>query len=105
MRSYVSGPSQVPLLGETIGQCLDRVTSAYPDRDALVSCHQELRFTYRQLLIEVERIARGLLAIGVERGDRVGLWSPNCAEWAIVQYASAKDRRHPGERQSRLPRP
>ena len=90
MRSYGSGPSQVPLLGETIGRCLDRITSAYPDRDALVSCHQQLRFTYRQLRIEVERIARGLLAIGVERGDRVGMWSPNCAEWAIVQYATAK---------------
>ncbi len=64
MRSYVSGPSQVPLLGETIGRCLDRITSAYPERDALVSCHQRLRLTYRQLRIEVERIARGLLAIG-----------------------------------------
>ena len=48
MHSYVSGPSEVPLLGETIGRCLDRITSAYPDRDALVSCHQELRFTYRR---------------------------------------------------------
>ena len=90
MRSYVSGPSHLPLLGETIGQCLDRTASLFPDRDALVSCHQNQRFTYRQLRVEVERIARGLLAAGVERGDRIGIWSPNLAEWMITQYASAK---------------
>jgi len=90
MRSYVSGPSDVPLLGETIGACLDRVTAAFPAREALVSCHQNLRFSYRELRTEVERVARGLLALGVERGDRVGVWSPNCAEWLITQYATAK---------------
>jgi fatty-acyl-CoA synthase len=89
-RSYVSGSSDVPLLGETIGECLDRVTSAFPAREALVSCHQNVRFTYRELWTEVERIARGLLALGIERGDRVGIWSPNRAEWLITQYASAK---------------
>ena len=89
MHSYVSGPSEVPLLGETVGRCLDRIASAYPDRDALVSCHQELRFTYRTLRQAIDRIARGLLALGVERGDRVGIWSPNCAEWMIAQYAAA----------------
>jgi fatty-acyl-CoA synthase len=89
-RSYVSGPSEMPLLGETIGACLDRVASAFPAREALVSCHQQQRFTYRELRVEVERIARGLLALGVERGDRVGIWSPNCAEWLIAQYATAK---------------
>ena len=89
MHSYVSGPSEVPLLGETVGRCLDRIAAAYPDRDALVCCHQELRFTYRTLRQATDRIARGLLALGVERGDRVGIWSPNCAEWMIAQYAAA----------------
>jgi fatty-acyl-CoA synthase len=89
MHSYVSGPSEVPLLGETVGRCLDRIASDYPDRDALVSCHQELRFTYRTLRQAIDRMARGLLALGVERGDRVGIWSPNCAEWMIAQYAAA----------------
>jgi fatty-acyl-CoA synthase len=89
-RSYVSGPSAVPLLGETIGACLDRAAAAFPAREALVSCHQQQRFTYRELRVEVERIARGLLALGVERGDRVGIWSPNRAEWLITQYATAK---------------
>jgi fatty-acyl-CoA synthase len=88
--SYVSGTSSRPLLGETIGACLDRIAAAHPDAEALVSCHQSLRYTYAELRTEVERIARGLLALGVERGDRVGIWSPNCAEWAIVQYAAAK---------------
>jgi fatty-acyl-CoA synthase len=90
MRSYVSGPSHIPLLGETIGGCLDRITASFPEHEALVSCHQKRRFTYRTLRIEVERIARGLLALGVQRGDRVGVWSPNCAEWMITQYATAK---------------
>ena len=89
MHSYVSGPSEVPLLGETVGRCLDRIASAYPDRDALVSCHQELRYTYRNASPGDDRIARGLLALGVERGDRVGIWSPNCAEWMIAQFAAA----------------
>ena len=89
MHSYVNGPSEVPLLGETVGRCLDRIASEYPDRDALVSCHQELRFSYRRLRQASDRIARGLLALGVERGDRVGIWSPNCAEWTIAQYAAA----------------
>jgi fatty-acyl-CoA synthase len=88
--SYVSGPSAVPLLGETIGQCFDRITDAFGDGDALVSCHQRIRFTYSELHTEVERVARGLLALGIERGDRVGIWSPNCAEWLITQYAVAK---------------
>ena len=88
--SYVSGPSSQPLLGETIGACLDRVAAAHPEAEALVSCHQSLRYTYAELRVEVDRIARGLLALGVEPGDRVGIWSPNCAEWLILQYAAAK---------------
>jgi len=88
--SYVNGTADTPLLGETIGQCLDRIASGFPGHDALVSCHQDLRFTYQQLRATAERIARGLLALGVQRGDRVGIFSPNCAEWTIAQYAAAK---------------
>ena len=89
-RSYVSGPSDLPLLGETIGQCLDRIAATFPDHDALISCHQRIRYTYSSLVAEVERIARGLLTLDVKRGDRVGIWSPNCAEWMVAQYAAAK---------------
>jgi non-ribosomal peptide synthetase component F len=88
--SYISGPSSQPLLGETIGACFDRIAAAHPDADALVSCHQSLRYSSAGLRTEVARIARGLLALGVEPGDRVGVWSPNCAEWLILQYAAAK---------------
>jgi fatty-acyl-CoA synthase len=88
--SYTHGPSGTPLLGETIGQCFDRIASAFPRHDALVSCHQGLRYTWEQLSAEVNRAARGLLSLGVNPGDRVGIFSPNCAEWAITQYAAAK---------------
>jgi fatty-acyl-CoA synthase len=88
--SYVHGPSETPLLGETIGACLDRITATFGDNDALISCHQNIRYTYRELLREVESVACGLISLGVERGDRVGVWSPNCAEWLIAQYAIAK---------------
>jgi fatty-acyl-CoA synthase len=90
MISYVSGPSDVPLLGETIGQCFDRIAATFSDHDALISCHQQVRYSFRELHTEVERVARGLMALGVSRGDRVGIWSANCAEWLITQYAAAK---------------
>ena len=88
--SYVSGPSTEPLIGETIGDNLDRVVGAQPDRICLISRHQQLRYTYGEFLDAVNQCARAFLALGVERGDRVGIWSPNRAEWAIVQYATAK---------------
>src|SRR6266849_5345319 len=88
--SYLHGPSAAPLLGESIGQCLDRIVSGHADDDALVSLHQGVRYTYKQLHAEVERAARGFLALGVELGDRVGIWSANNAEWLITQFASAK---------------
>ena len=88
--SYVHGTATVPLLGQTIGAALDRIAAQVGDRDALISCHQNARFTYAELLDEVNRAARGLLALGVQRGDRVGIWSPNVAEWLITQYAAAK---------------
>ena len=88
--SYSHGPSSVPLLGETIGACLDRAAASFAHCNALVARHQGLRYTYGQLQAEVGRVARGLLSLGVDRGDRVGIWSANCAEWVIAQYASAK---------------
>ena len=90
MLSYAHGPSSVPLLGQTIGDALNSAAARWGDRDALISCRQKIRFTYGELLTEVNRAARALLALGVERGDRVGIWSPNAAEWVITQYAAAK---------------
>jgi fatty-acyl-CoA synthase len=88
--SYVSGPGPVPLLGETIGANLDRTVAAHPDNDAVVSVHQGIRLSYAAFAEAVEEVARGLLGIGVEAGERVGIWAPNSAEWAILQYATAK---------------
>src|SRR5262245_55742907 len=89
-RSYVSGASDTPLLGTTIGDMFDGIAARYPDREALVSRHQGLRYSYRELREEVDRCARALMALGVGKGERVGIWAPNCAEWAIVQFATAK---------------
>jgi fatty-acyl-CoA synthase len=86
----VSGPSAVPLLGETIGENLRRTVERFPDREALVSVHQGIRHTYRQLWEETSLVARGLLVRGVRKGDRVGIWSPNRAEWMVLQYATAR---------------
>src|SRR5689334_9898964 len=88
--SYANGPSSQPLIGETIGENLERTVARFPDRDALVSCHQNRRYTYAELNGAVDELARGLLAAGLEVGDRIGIWSPNCAEWVLVQYATAK---------------
>jgi fatty-acyl-CoA synthase len=88
--SYVHGASATPLLGQTIGENLDRAVERYGDREALVSCHQQLRYSYAELGEAVDRLARGLLASGLAPGDRLGIWSPNRAEWVLVQYATAK---------------
>jgi fatty-acyl-CoA synthase len=87
--SYVHGASSTPLLGETIFQNLRRTAERFGNREALVVAHQERRFTYAELVEACEMIARGLLARGVRRGDRVGIWSPNRYEWVITQYATA----------------
>ena len=86
----MSGPSGQPLLGRTIGAELDRVAAAHGDRPAIVSRHQDARLTYGELRVLVERAARALLAAGAQKGDRVGIWSGNCLEWLVVQYATAK---------------
>jgi fatty-acyl-CoA synthase len=88
--AYASGPSTLPLLGETIGANLERVVARDPGRDAFVSRHQAERYTYAEFDDRVDLVARGLLDLGLEKGDRVGLWSPNYLEWAVVQYATAK---------------
>ncbi len=88
--SYACGTGSVALLGETIGANLERTVARVPDREALVSRHQGVRFTYAELDAAVDELARGLMDLGIEPGDRVGIWSPNNAEWVLVQYATAK---------------
>src|SRR3981081_4445250 len=88
--SYVHGASDVPLLGEPIFQNLRRAAAHFGDREALVVAHQNHRSTYRELVGECELVARGLLARGVKKGDRVGIWSPNRYEWVVIQYATAR---------------
>ncbi|TVT17716.1 AMP-binding protein [Amycolatopsis rhizosphaerae] len=88
--SYASGVSDVPLLGETIGDNFDRAASTDPEREALVEVATGRRWTYGQLRADVDALALGLLAAGVAKGDRVGIWAPNRAEWTLTQYATAK---------------
>src|SRR3954451_14676706 len=88
--SYSSGTGMTPLLGETIGANLDRAVAEYGDREALVVRHQGVRWTYGELAEEVDRAARSLAALGLAKGDRLGIWAPNCAEWVVVQFATAK---------------
>jgi fatty-acyl-CoA synthase len=88
--SYVHGASSVPLLGETIGENLRRTAERVPNAEALVVRHQKYRATYAQLWEQTTQAARALLARGVKKGDRVGIWSPNRAEWVVLQYATAR---------------
>jgi fatty-acyl-CoA synthase len=90
MISYTHGASNVPLIGETIGELLDRIAHEHANHEAVVSVHQGLRLTYSQLAKACNEVARGLIAMGVEHGDRVGIWSTNNVEWVIVQFATAK---------------
>jgi fatty-acyl-CoA synthase len=89
-RSYAHGSSMTPLIGETIGVHFDRTVARYADRLGLVVRHQGVRWTYRELSQKVDAFAAGLLALGLEPGDRVGIWSPNNAEWVVTQFATAK---------------
>lgn len=90
MSSYDSGPTDVPVLEETIGANFERMVAAGPDADALVEVETGRRWTYAELNAEVDAVARGLIASGVQKGDRVGIWAPNCAEWVMLQLATAK---------------
>ncbi|MGO8914429.1 MAG: AMP-binding protein [Stellaceae bacterium] len=89
-QSYVHGASDVPLIGETIGVHFDKVAARWGGRDALVVRHQDIRWSYGELKARVDGFAAGLLALGLEPGDRVGIWSPNSSEWVVTQFATAK---------------
>ncbi len=88
--SYAKGATDTPLWDKTIGQALDDTTAEYGDREALVSCHQDIRWTYKEFNAEVDRVASGLIALGLKKGERIGIWSPNNAEWVVTQFATAK---------------
>jgi fatty-acyl-CoA synthase len=88
--SYVSGASSHPLLGMTIGEAFDASVRRWGDKTALVVRHQEIRWTYAELAAEMDAFAGGLLSYGLRPGDRIGIWSPNRAEWVVAQFATAK---------------
>jgi len=88
--SYASGVSDVPLLGLTIGDLFDQTAATYPDHAALISRQQQIRLTYRELQAQVDQCAKGLMSLGLHKGQRVGIWSPNRAEWCITQFATCK---------------
>ncbi len=90
MTSYATGETSPALIEETIGDNFARIAREHADREALVEVATGRRWTYAELDRDVDRVARGLMAAGIEKGDRVGIWSPNCAEWTLVQYAAAK---------------
>jgi len=88
--SYAFMGSEKPLIGKTIGEMFDEIADKYPDNDAIVSIHQNQRYTYRQLQREVNRAAKGFIALGLKKGDRLAIWATNIAEWIITQFATAK---------------
>lgn len=88
--AYTYGASDVSLLGETIDQNLRRTVEKFPHKEALISVHQNYRVTYTEFYEQVTTVAKGLIALGAKSGDRVGIWSPNCYEWTLLQYATAK---------------
>ena len=103
--SYSAGTGDRPLLGETIGQCLDRVAAAHPANEALVDVATGRRWTYAQLHRDVEAIALGLLELGIDKGDRVGIWAPNSAEWTLRPVRDGPGRRDPRDDQPGIPPP
>jgi len=88
--SYVHGASNVPLIGETIGVHFDRIVARFPEREALIVRHQNIHWSWRELQRQVDAFAAGLVALGLRPGERIGIWSPNNAEWAVTQFATAK---------------
>jgi fatty-acyl-CoA synthase len=90
MKSYNAGPTDPPILEETIGENFGRIVATNPDAEALVEVATGRRWTYSELNAEIDLVARGLMSYRIERGERVGIWSPNCAKWTVVQYATAK---------------
>ena len=90
MYAYTHGASSVALLGETIDENLKKTVDKYADQEALICSHQNYRATYKEFYDQVVEVAKGLIALGVKRGERVGVWSPNCYQWTLLQYATAK---------------
>src|SRR5205809_3187673 len=88
--SYAHGIANAPLIGKTIGDWLDEIAARCPENEALVSVFENQRFTYAASLDEVNRCARSLMALSVQNGDRVGIWSTNCVAWVLAQFATAK---------------
>src|SRR5277367_945055 len=88
--SWVKGADAPPLLETTIGQALDAAAARWGEAEALVSTHQGIRWSWASLARQADAMAAGLLALGLEPGDRIGIWSPNCAEWVLTQFAAAK---------------
>lgn len=88
--SLVSGATTVPLLEQTIGRFFDGIASRFAEREALVVRHQGVRWTYRQLQARIDALAANLLALGLQPGDRIGIWAQNCSEWVLTQFATAK---------------
>ena len=88
--SYASGSSDKPLLGSTIGKFFDYAVGRYAEREAVVSIHQQVRFTYSELAERVNKLAKAFISAGFQKGDRIGIWSPNNVQWLITQYATAK---------------
>ncbi|MBV0934652.1 AMP-binding protein [Marinobacterium weihaiense] len=88
--SYTSSTADKPLIGMTIGDKFDEIAQQYPDNDALIVLHQDIHWSYRELQRQVNQCARALMALGVQKGDRIGIWAPNRAEWTLTQFATAK---------------
>ncbi len=88
--SFVSGTGNKPLIYRTIGNALQMTAETFPEQEALVVCHQDIRWTYQELNRRVDDFAAGLIALGFEPGDRIGIWAPNCAEWVLTQFATAR---------------
>ncbi|HSN31909.1 MAG TPA: AMP-binding protein, partial [Ideonella sp.] len=88
--SQARGATDVPLLETTIGATLEATAARFADREALVAVQQDIRWSWRRFDDEVNRVARGLVAMGLAKGERLGVWAPNVAEWTLVQFATAK---------------
>ena len=89
-QSYLCGTGEKPLIYQTIGNFFDHIVSTYPDREALVVRHQDIRWSFSEYQEKVNELATGLLKLGIKPGDRVSIWAPNRYEWCLTQFATAK---------------
>ena len=88
--SYIHGTSETPLLGMTVDQKFQETVKKYPTNEALIVKHQAIRWSYSELDVEIDSCAKALMAMQIEKGDRVGIWSPNRYEWTVLQFATAR---------------